>query len=198
MKNKWRAAFTIVELMVVVAVIGVLMTIVTTASIHAIRASREQRRDAMRTALQASIATYQASNSEGDWPGPLKNAAENGRTVVLSEEQAQTVFRIVVQKSTGESGAPLPLIDPHALFVAPSGAVDGKSAGMPYDDARQGDAHNRRKIPVSQMVFGYQLKDTGKFHRFNIIYHGETDSVEVSAEDYRNIDLRYGTKKSEG
>lgn len=189
-----KKAFTIVELMLVVAVIAVLMTIITTASMNAIRSSRERRRDAMRVALQASIATYQASNSEGDWPGAIKNAAENGRTVVLSEEESQNVFRIIVQKSTGESGSPLPLIDPHALFVAPSGANDGRSSGMSYDSARRGDAHRRRKIPVSQMVFGYQLKDTGRFHRFNIIYHAETDSVEVSADDYRNIDTKYGQK----
>ena len=192
-----RKAFTIVELMVVVAVIAVLMTIVTTASMNAIRSSRDQRREAMRVALQAAIATYQASNSNGDWPGALKNAAENGKTVVLGEEEAQNVFRIIVQKSTGESGTPLPLIDPHALFVAPSGAIDGKSAGMSYDEARHGDAHRRRKIPVSQMVFGYQIKDSGKFHRYNIIYHGETDSVEVSASDHDNLDTTYGTKKSE-
>ena len=192
-----RRGFTIIELMVVVAVIAVLMTIVTTASMYAIRTSREHRRDAMRTALQAAIATYQAADSNGDWPGPLKDAAERGKTVVLSEDDAQTVFKILVQKSTGESGTPLPLIDPHALFVALTGAVDGKSSGMSYDDARQGDAHRRRKIPVSQMVFGYQLKNTGKFHRFNIIYHAETDSVEVSSSDHDNLDTQYGTKKSE-
>ena len=190
-----RKAFTIVELMVVVAVIGVLMTIVTTASINAIHSSREQRKEAMRVALQASIATYQASNDKGDWPGALKNAAENGRSVVLSEEEAQNVFRIIVQKSTGESGAPLPLIDPHALFVAPSGAVDGRSAGIPFDEARRGDAHHA-KIPVARMVFGYQMKDSGKFHRFNIVYHAETDSVEVSDKDRDNIDTQYGTKRN--
>ena len=102
-----------------------------------------------------------------------------------------------MQKSTGESGAPLPLIDPHALFVAPEGAIDGKSAGMSYDEARHGDAHRRRKIPVAQMVFGYQIKDSGKFHRFNIIYHAETDSVEVSSSDHDNLDTQYGTKRSE-
>ena len=181
--------------MVVVAVIGVLMTIVTTASMNAIRSSREQRKEAMRVAFQAAIATYQASNSNGDWPGALKNAAENGRSVVLSEEEAQNVFRIIVQNSTGESGAPLPLIDPHALFVAPNGAIDGRSMGMSYDEARHGDAHRRRKIPVAQMVFGYQLTDSGKFHRYNIIYHAETDSVEVSSEGHDNIDTKYGKKE---
>ena len=191
-----RKAFTIVELMVVMGVIAVLMTIVTTASMNSIRSSRERRRDAMRVAFQAAIATFQASNEKGDWPGALKTAAENGRTVVLTEAEAQNVFRIIVQKATGESGTPLPLIDPHALIVAPDGAVDGRSRGLSYDDARQGDAH-RAKIPVSRMIFGYQEKDSGKFHRFNIIYHGETDSVEVSTDSHNNIDLQYGTKRSE-
>ena len=191
-----KKGFTIVELLITVSVLAVLMTIVTTASMNAIRSSRDQRKEAMRVALQASIATYQASNDKGDWPGALKNAAENGRTVVLSEDEAQRVFRIIVQKSTGESGSPLPLIDPHGLVVAPSGAIDGRSAGMPYDEARRGDAHRRRTIPVAQMVFGYQIKDSGKFHRFNIVYHAETDSVEVSAEDHDNIDTKYGTKKN--
>ena len=192
-----KRGFTIVELMVVVAVISVLMTIVTTASMNAIRSSRERRRDAMRTAFQAAIASFQAANDQGDWPGELKSASERGKTVVLSEESAQNVFRIIVQKSTGESGSPLPLLDPHALFVAPNGAIDGKSSGMSYDEARHGDAHRRRKIPVSQMVFGYQLKDTGKFHRFNIIYHAATDSVEVSTDNHDNIDLQYGKKNAE-
>ena len=66
---------------------------------------------------------------------------------------------------------------------------------MSYDEARHGDAHRRRKIPVAQMVFGYQMKDSGKFHRYNIIYHGETDSVEVSAESHDNIDTQYGKKR---
>ncbi|MBO7722134.1 MAG: type II secretion system protein [Kiritimatiellae bacterium] len=179
--ERTRKAFTIVELMMVVAVIAVLTTIVTTAATNAMRSAREKRRDAMRVALQAAIATYQASDSQGRWPGALENAAENGRTVVLGEEEAQRVFRIIVQKSTGESGTPIPLIDPHGLFVAPSGAVDGKSSGMPYDDARRGDAHRRRKFPVSGLVFGYQGRVSGKFYRYNIIYHAATDSVSVHA-----------------
>ena len=189
-----KKGFTIVELMVVVAVIGVLMTIVTTASMHAIRSARTQRRDAMRTAFQAAIATYQAADPEGKWPGAIQDAADTGKTTLLSEDGAQKVFQKIVQMSNGSLGTTLPLIDPHALFVAPSGAIDGKSAGMSYDEARHGDAHNRRKLQVPQMVFGYQLRDSGKFHRFNIIYHAETDSVEVSVESHDNIDLEDGTK----
>ena len=174
-----RKAFTILEMMVVISVLAILMTIVTISASNAIRSSRAKRRDAMRAALQAAIATYQASNSQGEWPGALQAVADAGRTVVLTEEQAQNVFRVIVQKSAGESGSPLPLIDPHGLYVAPSGAKDGVTTGMTYDEARRGKEFSRRKFPVSNLLFGYQGPNSGKFRRFNIVYHAETDSVTV-------------------
>lgn len=175
-----RRGFTLVELMVVVAVIAVLMTIVTTASMHAFRSAREKRTSAMQTVLQQSIANYHAADSENKWPGGIEDLARNGESGVLGEEEAQRVFRIIVQKSTGESGGLLPLIDPHGLYVAPSGTQDGRGTGMSFDDARQGDAR-RQKLAVARMAFGYPGKLTGKFHRFNIIYRAETDSASVSA-----------------
>lgn len=188
-----KKGFTVVELMVVVAVLAILMTIITTAATGAISSARERQREAMRVAFQAAIATYQAADAQGKWPGSLDNVSENGRSVVLSEDEAQRVFRIIVQRSTGESGTAIPLIDPHGLVVAPNGAKDGKSASMSFDEARQGGPH-RRKIPVAEMLFGYQLAENGRFHRFNIIYHAETDSVTVSAEDHNSLDAQYGTK----
>ena len=73
----------------------------------------------------------------------------------------------------------MPLIDPKGLIVAPYGVMDGTGAGRSFSAARQGDGR-RQKLPVAQMAFGYQGKMTGRFHRFNIVYHAQTDSVEVS------------------
>lgn len=179
MKNRTRRGFTIIELLMVIAIISVLATIVTTASVATLRSSRTKRRDAMRISLEAAIATYHAQDSEGKWPGAIENLAAGSDSAVLSEDQAQTVFRDLVKKSIGASGAKNPLIDPGGLFVAPSGAVDGRSTGFAFTDAIHGGPH-RRKIGVSQMVFGYQGRKSGKFRRFNIIYHAETDSVKVS------------------
>ena len=173
-----KRAFTIVELLMVIGIIAVLATIVTTASMSALQSSRGKRTEAMRVALQAAIATYHAQDSNEKWPGAIENLAENGQTAVLSESQAQEVFREIVKLSTKSSG--LPLINPNGLFVAPSGAVDGKSNGMGFADAHQG-SKRRRAIGISGMEFGYQGKKTGKFHRFNIVYRGDTDSVVVSA-----------------
>ena len=174
-----KKAFTIIELMLVIAVIAILMTIVTVTASNAIKSARSKRREAMQTAFQAAIATFQASNSQGKWPGALDSISENGRSAVLSESEAQNVFRIIVQKSAGENGTALPLIDPHALFVAPQGAQAGRSLGMSYDAARHGDEHSRRRLSVAQMLFGYEGRSSGRFHPFNIVYHAETDSVTV-------------------
>lgn len=174
-----RRGFTIVELMVVVAVIAVLMTIVTTASMNAIRSAREKRTAAMQTVFQQAIANFHAADSQNHWPGAIEDLAQRGDSGVLGEEEAQRVFRIIVQKSTGESGGLLPLIDPHGLYVAPSGTQDGRGAGLSFDDARQGDSR-RQKLAVARMAFGYPGKLTGSFHRFNIVYRAETDSVSVS------------------
>ena len=174
-----RRGFTIVELMMVIGVIAVLMTIVTTTAMSSMRGSREKRTEAMRVALQTAITTYQAQDSEGKWPKEIETFAEKAESAVLSESDAQKVFQKIVQMSIGQGERYLPLIDPKGLFVAPYGVMDGKGAGRSFSEARQGDGR-RQKLPVAQMAFGYQGKMTGRFHRFNIVYHAQTDSVEVS------------------
>lgn len=170
------------ELMMVIAIIGVLATIVTTAAVSAMQSSRGKRAEAMRTALQAAIATYHAQDPDEKWPQQIESLAGSGKSGVLSESAAQEVFREVVRKSIKSGG--LPLINPSGLFVAAEGAQDGKSNGLGFNDAHQG-SKRRRPIGVSSMVFGYQGKKTGKFHRFNVIYRAETDSVIVSAHCQR-------------
>ena len=189
-----KKGFTIIELLMVIAIISVLATLVTTASVATMRSSRGKRREAMRIALEAAIATYHAQDANEKWPGAIENLAAGSDSAVLSEDQAQTVFRDLVKKSIGASGAKNPLIDPGGLFVAASGAVDGKSSGLGFTDALHGGPH-RRKIGVSQMEFGYQGRKSGRFRRFNVIYHAETDSVEVTTESHSNIDLQYGKKE---
>ena len=174
-----RRGFTIVELMMVIGVIAVLMTIVTTTAMSSMRGSRDKMAEAMRVALQAAITTYQAQDSTGKWPSEIETYAENAESAVLGESESQKVFQKIVQMSTGQGEKYIPLIDPHGLFVAPYGVEDGKGAGRSFSSARQGDGR-RQKLPVAQMAFGYQGKMTGRFHRFNIIYHAQTDSIEVS------------------
>jgi prepilin-type N-terminal cleavage/methylation domain-containing protein len=67
-----RKGFTIVELLMVIAVLAVLMGIVSTAATSVIRKARTRENEALRSALQAGIATY--CQQEGYWP-PGKSGA---------------------------------------------------------------------------------------------------------------------------
>lgn len=178
--NMKRRGFTILELLLVIVLISVLMTIVVIAATASIRLARGQRAEAMRVALQAAISTYQAADPEGKWPAPIQEMADSARSGILNESDAQRVFQIIVQKSLGMNGSQLLLVDPHMLFVAKAGAVEGQSSGLSFDDARQGDAR-RQPWPVASMVFGFQTGRTGKFYSFKISYNAKTDSVVVSA-----------------
>ena len=171
-----RRGFTIIELLAVIGILSVLMTIVTTAAVGALRDSRKNRTEAMRVALQAAIVSFRAADSGGKWPGALANM---NISCWLPDESAQNVFRIVVQRSTGESGQILPLIDPSALFVAPTGAKDGTTVGMTFNEARQG-TEKRQKIGIARMLFGYPDASTGRFRRFYLYYNAAADTVTVS------------------
>lgn len=173
-----RRGFTIIELLAVIAILSVLMTIVVTAAAGVFRASRGKRADAMKVALQAAIASYHAADPNGKWPSEIESKAENGESGWLTDDAAQNVFRKIVQRSTGESGAVLPLIDPSALFVAPSGAQDGKTVGLSFNEARQGTA-KRQKLAVANMCFGYPDESSGRFRRFYVYYSAASDSVVV-------------------
>ena len=173
-----RRAFTIVELLMVLAIIATLMGLVTGASVGAIRSARERRTEAMRTALQSAIVSYQAADPQGEWPGGLNDLADASKSGLLKGEEAQRVFRLVVQKSTGQGGGGVPLVDPSALFVAPSGAQGGKSRGMDFQSARTGGPH-QAKLALARMEFGYPGRKTGKFHHFNLYYNAQTDTIKV-------------------
>lgn len=198
-----KRGFTIVELLLVIGVISVLITIVVTAASSVIRSSRSQRTSAMKTVWQSAIATWQAADRDGKWPGVIDNLARNGQSKALTQGEAQDVFRMIVQKSTGANGKVLPLVDPHGLFVAPNGAKDGVTMGRPYDEAHRGTSRSKRGLRVNDMEFGYPGVNSGRFYHFNIIYHAASDSVTVStccekcvgADGCRNSKCQYCHRK---
>ena len=197
-----KRGFTIVELLVVIAVIGILGGIVTSATVGAIKNARGNRRDAMRVALEQAISTYYAQ--EGKWPDAIESKIRSGLdedTYTFSPSECDEIFRQVVGKGFGKSGRKSVLVDATALFVARSsqlgnggeGCFDNHSnrkksstycgnknciGGVDFSTAvaKSGPKH----IRFNEMAFGYQGKDAGKFCRFWVKYNGKTDSVKVS------------------
>ncbi|MBR4652657.1 MAG: type II secretion system protein [Kiritimatiellae bacterium] len=196
-----RRGFTIVEMLMVIAVLGILLGIVTTAASTAIRQARVKRAAAMRTVLQAGLATYYAQ--KGEWPGQLKSWCDNGpdrqnlRVDYLSDSQADKVFQELVEESVKRSQ----MLDVSGLFVAEAAKVNGKDSktqGMDFRAAKLA-TKKRGKLSTSQLAFGYSEKKTGFFRRYIIKYNFETDSVTVmtqdesdSSDDYaKEMDLRH-------
>ena len=195
-----KRGFTIVEMLMVIAILGVLVGIVTAASSSAIRQARFKRTQAMMAVLQAGLNTYYAQ--ERKWPGVLDRWCENGpqsaygkkaRVDYLTDTEADTVFQTLVRKSATES----PMLDITGLFVARASAVgtgksNSKVRGMDLRDARAKKG-KRDRISFQEMAFGYPEKETGNFRRFIIRYNFDTDSVGVmtqnegdgSANDYK-------------
>ena len=188
-----KKGFTIVELLVVVAIIGVLLGIVTAVATSSLKNTRERRGDAMASALQQAIAAYYAQ--EGKWPDGIESmiSGMNASTNTLTAIQADAVFSEIVEKSVG-ANATRPLIDASALFVAKASLVKGDGCNDNHDDKNKtsycGDKRCvngvdftealKSGMSVSDMAFGWLGREYGKFRRFWITYNAKTDTVKVS------------------
>ena len=196
-----RSGFTIVEMLVVVAILGVLVGIVTTAAGSAIRQTRVKRCAAMRAVLQAGLATYYAQ--KGEWPGKLKSLSKTGtaggklRVVYLDETEADKAFQELVMESLKGS----PMLDVTGLFVADVSAVGSDSSrskihGRDFRVAIGKDKKVGNRSPAA-LAYGYATKESGVFRRFIIKYNYETDSVTVMTHDdfAAEMDAKYASGK---
>lgn len=184
-----KNGFTIVEMLMVIAVLAVLVGIVTTAASSAIRQSRIRRTDAMRQVIQNGISVYY--QQKGEWPGSLKSLSENGkgdeRVFLLSSDEAQSAIRAVVKESAGTTATPM--MDVSGLFVAKNGTSEERGYGRDLKDAMH-DSKKQKAIPLSSMVFGYPDAKTGHFRKYWIEYNLDSDSIEVLTNDEKknNVD----------
>lgn len=200
-----KKAFTLLELMMVVAVISVLIGIVSVAAAGAIRNARSKRADAMRVALEQGIAAYYAQ--EGVWPDKIEKKAGSMTedTYTFTGSEADSILQQVVGKAFGKGGGRRSvLVDPSALFVADSSRIGNNGEGC-YDNhsnrnnagtfcgdkkciagldfTQAANRNSKSYIPFAKLAFGYQGTEEAKFRRFWITYNGKTDAVSVSKEN---------------
>ncbi len=179
-----KKGFTIVEMLMVIAVLAILMGIVTSAATTAIRQSRNRRADAMRAVIETGITAYRARMDE--WPGVLDSWSKNGvpgsdKKAELSPTQYDDVLLTVVRASVGSS-AVTPFIDPTGLFVAnKTSANSNKGFGRDFKEAIK-KGNNRNRITLSNMAFGYASPKRGYFFRYKISYNGDADTISVSRD----------------
>ena len=193
MKNTNKKGFTIVELLMVVAVLAVLTGIITTAASSAIKQARARRTDAAKATLQNGIAAYYAQHNY--WPpkgGALDKWSENGLTggkhVAYLDDTAYDALVYELLRVSVGSSASSPVMDPSGMLVASKSV--GTASSTSGQEFKQAVAKNKRHgatIKLSQMTAGYADSGSGHFRRFVIQYNADTDSVKVMTQgDYNN------------
>ncbi len=187
--HRSRRAFTIVELLMVIGVIGILMGIVTSAAMGSLKTSRVQKADALCRIVEQGLATYYAQNDK--WPEPMGSKIAEGigarsnnegygnssddNIYILSHGEAQQMIRNIVEESARGN----PMLDISALFVSrsssdpqqekcPNHAASSNQQryfpaadayGMDLFDAVRGTKRNPERMTLGQMNFGYPHKE---------------------------------------
>ena len=177
-----KKGFTIVELLMVVAIIAVLLGIVTTAATASIRQARERRTSAMKQTLQNGIAAYRQLKDE--WPGKLEDWAEQsheGTLGYLSNGDYDKVVQALLKISAGKS-ARNRVMDPVGLLVMNATGKDGSSGGMDYRAVATKNHKYAKRMSSAEMTVVYPQKENGNVYRYVIEYNTESDSVTVMTQ----------------
>lgn len=187
-----KKAFTLIELMVVLSIIGILLGITVQAVSGQFRKSREQKAIALCAIVHQGIETYRAQKDR--WPGSVGDRIAGGDVLsrgndegfdntsdynkyVLESSEVRDMVKTVVREAVNNGN---PMMDISALYVSSSpGETHDRGYGMDFMDAVRGTERHPQKMSVDQMYFGYPDPSTGYFRRFKIVYSVPTDSMEV-------------------
>lgn len=167
--KKDRCGFTIMEMMVVVAVMAIIASLVTGAAVKAIKSSRYKRIQATKVVLQAAIENYHAQ--EGEWPFDLHQMYQSTKKKSLYYAYDQTHPRINVDNSVVFNkmlSSTTPYLDGSALLAR----VNGRRMTV-----QQALANHESK---SEICIGYpNPANTKQFFLYAVRYNSDTDSVNV-------------------
>ena len=188
-----RRGFTIIELVMVVAIMGILLGIVTTAAAGAIRQARIRKAEACCKVVQAAFETYYAQ--KGEWPGGIESkitgdkANSEGKEYrsdsdiyVLDPGDVDDMMRDILHEYKNGN----PCLDISGLFVSRyDGRAGTRHLGLDFMTAIRGTKQdaNGQKMTTSQMHFGYPESSHGYFRHFKVVYSKPTDQMKVSRQD---------------
>lgn len=189
-----KKAFTIIELMMVIAILAVLLGIITTAAANSIRQARVHRANSCCAVVQQGLATYYAQY--GKWPGTIGGRIESGSLgsdgntegvnntrdedkYILKANEVNDMIRELIKEARKGN----PLMDISGLFVSRgSGEPGSRDRGLDFMSAVHGTETSRKKMKIAEMNFGYPESSRGYFRRFKITYSIPTDEMTVSLQ----------------
>ena len=177
-----KRGFTIIELLMVIAILAVLLGIITTAATASIRQSRERQAQAMKQTLQNGIAAYKVRKDK--WPGQLEKWADQeheGTIGYLSNNDYDGVVKEILRMSTGKY-AKNRVLDPVGLAVIPATVADGKIGCMDFRSVTTKNNKHAKSMEWHEMTVVYPKTDNGNAYRYVIEYNAESDSVTVMTQ----------------
>ena len=179
MAGKRSEGFTIVELLMAVAIIGILLGLTATAVTGAIRKARDQQASACVALVNQGVAVYYATN--GRWPGPIGSKTESGNRVETTGdheyyELSGSEVRETVKALVDEARQGRPPMDISGLYVSrSSGESSTRAFGVDFLSAIHGTKKGGKKMKSGEMYFGYPESEHGWFRRFHAYYYPKTD-----------------------
>ena len=180
-----KKGFTIIELLMVVAILAVLLGIITTAATASIRQSRDRQAQAMKQTLQNGIAAYRVRKDK--WPEKLEKWADqehDGTLGYLSRSDYDKVIQEILRVSTGRN-AKNRVMDPVGLTVISASENDDKVGCMDFRSVTTKNNKHAKRMEYNEMTVVYPRTDTGRAYRYVIEYNAESDEVTVMTQgDY--------------
>lgn len=152
MKNRKKTGFTLVEILLVVAVMAILGTIILGAARYIAKIAREKRADTTLAVLDTAVQRYRSEYNE--WPTP-------GGETFRGKDNAAVFGRL--RENSDDNEKEIRFFDETTLFT-----VDSK--GKPISLAKAGDGDK----PIV-----YVSRD-GKVQYFNVTYDFDIDSAVIS------------------
>ena len=200
-----KRGFTIIELVMVVAIMGILLGIVTTAAASSIKQARDRKADACCRVVQAGFETFYSQ--KGYWPGGIDSKLKGDKAnsegkmynadadlYVLDPGDVDEMMREILREYKKGN----PCLDISGLFVSRNGSPPreercSKCGGKRYLPARGAmgldfmtairgtkKEQNGQRMKTGEMHFGYPHKENGGFMPFKVTYSKPTDSISVS------------------
>lgn len=187
-----RRGFTIIELVMVIAILGILLGIVTTAASNSIKQARSRKAEACCRVVQAGFETYYSQ--KGHWPGGVESKITGDK--MNSEGHNNNTDSDVYELDPGDVDDMMrdilteykkgnPCLDISGLFVSRhQGNRGSRDLGMDFMTAIRGTKKekNGQRMSSSEMHFGYPESEHGYFRHFKVVYSKPTDQMKVSKQ----------------